>query len=417
MLNCSWLIKVLLAIETFLLILSPKGVKALIGYEGVWFNPQFIFMFLILPLLIVCKAFDFTKLKKIEANIYLSYVFLICGLYFLATLVAISSTPVDVYYPLSESVRQTLNFLLVFLPILYLRQEYTSFLIKFIITLGLFELSFVAYGLLGAFGYTPIPEFLREVVSSQIHNQSWTALGFFPKWGGTFPETQLLSTFILMCYVFTDIVLKSKRVGVRILKLLFIVSIIYLQSKSAIIGLTIYLIFSSGKVYRYIFSPIAIFGAVYFIYRAGSKEFASMLNLSSLESMALQYYSFSERLFHIIKSIEYMSHNIIQLLFGLGPRTYGTILSMEYPGVFGPYSNAISIFNVMSDLGIIGFLVFISFLIFLYKGIGISKLKIAYISVLISYALQAAWGESFIFMFLALLLGYDKIIRIRRYNK
>jgi hypothetical protein len=418
MLNCSWFIKVLLAFEAFLLILSPKGVKALIGYEGVWFNPQFIFMFLILPLLTVCKAFDFTKFKKIEANIYLSYVFLICGLYFLATLTAISSTPVDVYYPLSESVRETLNFLLVFLPILYLRREYTSFLIKFIIVLGLFELSFVAYGLLGAFGYTPIPEFLKEVVSSQIYSQSWTALGFLPKWGGTFPETQLLSTFILMCYVFTDMVLKSKRVGIRILKLLFIVSIIYLQSKSAIIGLIIYLIFgSSSKVYRYIFSPIAVFGAVYFIYRAGSKEFASMLNFSSLESMALQYYSFSERIFHIVKSIEYMSHNIIHLLFGLGPRTYGTIVSMEYPGVFGPYSNAISIFNVMSDLGIIGFLVFTSFLIFLYKGIGISKHKIAYISVLISYALQVAWGESFIFMFLALLLGYDKIIRIRRYNK
>lgn len=139
----------------------------------------------------------------------------------------------------------------------------------------------------------------------------------FPKWGGTFPETQLLSTFILMCYVFTDMVLKSKRVSIRILKLLFIVSIIYLQSKSAIIGLTVYLIFSISKVYRYIFSPIAIFGVVYFIYKAGSKEFASMLNFSSLESMALQYYSFSERLFHIIKSIEYMSHNIIQLLLDL----------------------------------------------------------------------------------------------------
>ena len=112
-----------------------------------------------------------------------------------------------------------------------------------------------------------------------------------------------------------------------------------------------------------------------------------------------------------------MSHNIIQLLFGLGSRTYGTIVSMEYPGVFGPYSNAISIFNVMSDLGIIGFLVFISFLIFLYKSIGIFKHKIAYISVIVSYALQVAWGESFIFMFLALLLGYDKIIRIRGYNK
>jgi hypothetical protein len=106
-----------------------------------------------------------------------------------------------------------------------------------------------------------------------------------------------------------------------------------------------------------------------------------------------------------------MSHNIIQLLFGLGPRAYGTIISMEYPGVFGPYSNAISIFNVMSDLGIIGFIVIISFLFFLYKSIKNSKFKIAYISILISYALQVAWGESFIFMFLALLLSYDEIIR------
>jgi hypothetical protein len=153
---------------------------------------------------------------------------------------------------------------------------------------------------------------------------------------------------------------------------------------------------------------------VYFIYKTGSKEFTVIFNFSSLESMALQYYSFSERIFHIIKSIEYMSQNILQFLFGLGPRTYGTIVSMEYPGVFGLYTNTISIFNIMSDLGIIGFLVFIYFLILLYKSIKTSKLKIAYMSVLISYALQVAWGESFIFMFLALLLSYDKIIR--RYN-
>jgi hypothetical protein len=361
----------------------------------------------------MCKAFDFTKFKKIEANIYLSYVFLICGLYFLATLIAISNTPVNVYYPLGESIRQTLNFLLVFLPILYLRREYTSFLIKFLIILGLFELSFVIYGLLGAFGYIPITEFLKEVVLSQIYNQSWTALGFFPKWGGTFPETQVLSTFILMCYVFTDIFLKSEGIGLRVLKLLFIVSIVYLQSKSSIIGLIIYLIFSNSKskVYRYIFLPLAFFSVVYFIYKTGSKEFTAIFNFSSLESMALQYYSFSERIFHIIKSIEYMSQNILQFLFGLGPRTYGTIVSMEYPGVFGPYANTISIFNIMSDLGIIGFLVFIYFPILLYKSIKTSKLKIAYMSVLISYALQVAWGESFIFMFLALLLSYDKIIR------
>jgi hypothetical protein len=413
MINCSLFIKALLAIETFLLILSPKGIKALIGYEGIWFNPQFVFMLFILPILTICKAFDFTKFKKFETNIYLfGYVFLICSLYFLSTLIAFLYTPVEVYYPLSESIRQTLNFLLVFLPILYLRQEYIIFIIKFLIILGLLELSFVIYGLLGAFGYITIPEYLKEVVLNEISKQSWTALGFFPKWGGTFPETQELSTFILMCYVFTDIFLKSKKSGIRILKSLFIISIIYLQSKSVIIGLVIYLIFSNSKrVYKYIFSPIAVFGAVYFIYKAGSKEFTEISNFSSLESMALQYSSFSERIFHIIKSIEYMSHNIIQLLFGLGPRAYGTIISMEYPGIFEPYSNAISIFNVMSDLGIIGFIVIISFLFFLYKSIKNSKLKMAYISILISYALQVAWGEGFIFMFLALLLSYDETIR------
>jgi hypothetical protein len=217
-----------------------------------------------------------------------------------------------------------------------------------------------------------------------------------------------------MCYVFTDLVLKSRKISIRILKLLFITSIIYLQSKSAIIGLVIYIIFSINKVYKYIFFPIAIFGMIYFIYKAGLNEFAAMLNFNCLESTALQYSSFGERVFHIIKSIKYMSHNILQLLFGLGPRTYGTIISMEYPGFFEPYTNAINIFSVLSDLGILGFLVIIFFLIFLYNNIKNFKLKIAYISILVSYALQVAWGESFIFMFLAVLLSYDRIIR--RYN-
>jgi|GEM_PF-2889678 len=403
MLRCSSFIKVLLAIWAALLILSPKGVKALIGYEGVWFNPQLVFIFFTFPLLAMCRTFDFGKFK---ANDYLiKYIFLICTLYFLSTLISFVYTPVSVYYPLSESIRQTFNFLLVFIPILCLKHEYISFVMKFLIMLGLLELLFVVYGLLGAFGYIPTQQFLKDIVLEAIFNQSWTVIGFLPKWGGTFPETQELSTFILMCYVFTDIVFKSKKNGVRILKLLFIVSIIYLQSKSTIVGLVLYLLFSVNRTYRYSFLPVAVLGVVYFIYKATSQEFVTTFNL---ESLALQYSSFGERLFHIVKSMDYMKDNIIQFFFGLGPRTYGTIVSIEYPSYFNEYSNAISIFNVLSDLGIIGFIVFIFFLILLYKNIKSFKLKIAYISILVSYMLQVAWGESFVYMFLALLLNYDK---------
>uniref|UniRef100_A0A7C4JRJ5 O-antigen ligase domain-containing protein n=1 Tax=Thermodesulfobacterium geofontis TaxID=1295609 RepID=A0A7C4JRJ5_9BACT len=406
----STLVKGLLIIESFLIILSPKGIKALIGYEGVYPNFHFIFMVFSLPVLLYCGAFDLKDLKSYL--ILLLNILLICSIYLLSTLLALIYTSVDPYFPISESIRQTLNYLLIFFPFLFLKYPYQTFIFKILVFLGVFEVLFVIYGILGFKNLFRMPEYLRQVIQEKILNQSWTIFGFIPKWGGTFPETQVLSTFLLMCFILLEIIkIKNWSIITKLLKLLFIVALLFLQSKSAILALIFYCVFKNMTlknfykiiiVFPFLFLVISFYPLVIF-----RKE---ILN-QNLEALALQYSSFGERLFHIIKSVEFMSENIAQILFGLGPRVYGSLISQEYPGYFNEYTNAISVFNVLADIGFVGFIVFFIFLFLIFLKLKNFKLKIAYASILLSYLPQMAWGESFIFLFLAGLVNYDRYKR------
>jgi len=43
--SSTFFIKILLITEIILILLSPKALKILIGYEGIYPNPQFLFFF------------------------------------------------------------------------------------------------------------------------------------------------------------------------------------------------------------------------------------------------------------------------------------------------------------------------------------------------------------------------------------
>jgi len=407
----SSMVKFLLAIELFFISLIPKAIKTLIGYEGVYINPHFILMIFILPFFLYAKIFDFSNLKKFQ-DIFL-LILLIIFFYFLSTLIVMCIGYVDFYYPLSESLRQFLNYCVIFFPFLFIKSKYVVFALKFLVFFGFLNLCFLIYGIFSVFNIIKGPDYLTEIIKESIYAQSWTYFGFIPKFGGFFAESQMLSTFFLICYISLDLL--EHKIGKRkvfsIYKLIFGISIIFLLSKSTIPAFLFYLMFKRGGKKFFIkkeFFLIFILLITFYPMVALKQEMLEIFKNKNLEEIALQYSSLGERLFHIIKVFEYMSENIIQLFFGLGPRSYGTLVSLEYPGFFNKYTNPISVFNVFADIGFIGFIVFSSFLFMILLKIKNSYIRIAYVSLLLAYLPQMAWGESIIYFYIAILMNCDR---------
>jgi len=410
----STIIKILLTFELIFIILSPKGFKGLTGYEGTYPNFQFLYMMLLLPFLLYHKILNFDTFQRYHSLFFLLYIQII--LYFFSSIITILSTSIiKPSYLLSESARQSLNYILIFMPFLFIKKNYLIFALKTLIVLGLFEIFFVVYGILGTFNILPISTALKEIAENQIFAQSWTSIGFIPKWGGTFDETQILSTFFLICFIISDLLekLTGKEKNIRISKILFSISIIYCFSKSTIPAFLFYLLFKnlkSNNLSRYIlFTPFIILIIFFFPLLVSKEEISQIGEYQNLSELGQSYSSIGERLFHINNIFAFMSQDIVKCLFGLGPRAYGTLVSLKYPGSFNPNTNSISAFTVFSDIGFIGFGVFLFFLFVIYKKFKTKTLKIAYLSILIACLPQISWGIGVIILIIALLLNYDTI--------
>jgi len=417
--SSTFFIKILLITEIILILLSPKALKILIGYEGIYPNPQFLFFLLIAPLLLYFNVFDFSSLRKFYD--ILLVIMLIVSIYFLSAFISLINLYVDPYYPISESFRQFLNYFIIFFIFLFLRSEYLIFSLKFIVFYGLFNFLFVVYGILVYFQILEAPNFLSDTIIKSINNQSWTAFGFIPKWGGFFPETQILSTYYLICYISIDLL--ETKIGKRkvytLYKYLFGMLILLLMSKSTTPAFLFYLFFKKLNISsfkrRFVYFLLTLAIIISYIIITIENEIYSLFD-NSLEELALKYSSIGERIFHIVKSFEYMSDNIIGFFFGLGPRTYGSLVSSEYPQYFNEYTNAISVFNILSDIGIVGFSSFLLFLYIVFMKIKDNVLKVSYIAVLLAYTPQVAWGDSFIYLFLSFLINYSYSFKFTNYE-
>jgi len=385
----------------------------LTGYEGIYPNPQFFFMLFILPILLYARVFDFSRLKKYYLIFFL--IFIIIIFYFFSSLIAVNTTSVEPINPLKESVRQSLNYLVLFFPFLFLKKDYLISSLKTLIVLGLFEIVFIIYGILGVFNIFPIANGLKKIISDQIYSQSWTIFGFIPKWAGTFEETQILSTFFLICFIVTDLLenIKGKNKFLKLIKILFGISIIYCFSKATVPAFLFYLIFrklNNRNLYKYLLlTPLIILIVFFYPWLGMEKEIFQIINYQNLEELGLSHSSLGERLFHIINVLNFMSESFTKIFFGIGPRTYGTIISLKYPEVFNSNANCISVFTVLSDIGFLGFMVFLFFLFIIFKKIKSTKIKIAYLSLLIAYLPQISWGVSVVILGISVLLNYDSL--------
>lgn len=413
----SNLIKLLLVVEILLIIVHPLQFKKITGYSGLYFNPQFLFLFLIAPLLLYTRALEPSKLVKYKQIILL--ILLMWFLYFFSSMLALIFTDVNPAFPLSESIVTMFNYIIL-LSFASLKEDYAVFILKCLVILGFFEFLFVYYGILGFLGVVPLSETLRSVVFEDIMRQSWTAVGFIPKWGGTFMETQMLSTLYFLCYMSVDLISLykeeyNKSKFYKLLKFLFAFGIVYNMSKSTLPVLILYIMITKfWKKLKLFLVPFAFLIVSVVIFSLSREEIIEIIkNPKNIEELALNYSSFGERIFHIMKTFEFMSDNLLQFFFGLGPRVYGTLISKEYPDVFGEYSNAISAFNIFQNIGLIGFLTFMLLLLAIYSKLRTRLGKISFLVLLLAIMPQVAWAPTFIYFFIGLLMNYDNYLNLK----
>lgn len=387
--------------------ISPKAFKILTGFEGVYPNPHLFLAIIYIPLFVVL---GFAKINNHTIN-SIFFGLLLSLIYWLSAFLTYVSHYSDINSIL-QSIRYTLTYLFLIPLFFSIKSKYIYVIVKLFILNALIYIPIFLYGLGVFFNLIPsINDNLKRLIYEDILSMSWTALGFIPKWRVVFEETQVMATFYLISAIL------AYKVNMKVYFLIFSIFSVYLFSKSALIGLFLYLSYIfiykrlKARVSKLFVIYTAIVVSILSLYKFYSIEKQLFTNIyeAGIENAA----SFGERIFHIYQTFLFMSENIYTFFIGLGPRVYGSLVSQLYPWRFNIDSNAISFFTVFQDIGIIGFgstIIYIYYV--LWRKIKDTDIRIGFIAVLVAYMLQVSWGHSVI------LIGLTLLVRIswRKYE-
>lgn len=391
--------KVSIFILLVLSTISPKTFKMFTEIEKVYPNPHLILAIFYIPLFIFL---NFAKVNKCGVN---SIVFglLVSLFYWLSTFFAIIFLHADIH-SIFQSIRFTLSYLLLIPLFFFIKDKYTDIAINYYLLNALIYIPIFLYGLGVFFDVVPsINESFRSLINKDILSQSWTILGFLPKWRVVFEETQVMATFYLISAIL------AYKINKKLYFYLFSIFSAYLFSKSALIGLLLFMFYVffykklGSKVNKTLFMYIFLVIATLIICRFYSAERQTFTDVyeAGVEHAA----SFGERFFHIYQTFLFMSDHIYTFFIGLGPRIYGLLVSQIFPWRFNEYSNAISFFTVFQDIGFLGFILTLIYIYYiLWKPIKDKDSKIGFLAILISYLPQVSWGHSIILIGLTLLV-------------
>jgi len=413
----SSIVKFILFAEIFISTVSPKAFKILTGYQGVYPNPNLIILPMLIFLLYNLGAFNKYTIFKNYKQLFLILLSL-SALYFISSFFAILLIDLDnSYNPILQSLRMTFVYVFLVPLFLLLKEEYVWFSIKSLIFIAIIHFLFFLHGLLAFFNVFPISDEFLEIVKKDILGQSWTMIGFIPKWRGLFEETQLFATFNFISS-FLSFQL-YKKYGYKLyfmLSILFFLFSVYLFSKGTILSILIFFGFIFFKkfrikplLFRYIITfTIFISIGFTFFHTAISLEKEQFSNIyeAGVESAA----SFGERIYHVVKTLEINTEKVYSIFIGIGPRTYGSILYKEFPWRFNPDSNAISFFTVFQDIGIVGFILTLIVIFLLINNSKIMKIRVFFISILIGYSLQMSWGHPIMLIIFVLLSKLGRLV-------
>lgn len=412
------IVKVLIFLIILLSSISPKGFKMLTNYEGIYPNPHFFLILFALPIFYQYKIFS---IKKCGLKKHRTLVFTLLGIsltYILSLFLSIlnSNYTFPIINPLVQTIRMLLSYLVLVPFFLFLRRDLLIYSAKVIVVIAFIHFLFFLYGLLSFYNIVPSNQILLEAMTRDILGYSWTILGYLPKWRGLFEETQIFATFNLsvsyLSYKFYTI--SNRKIWI-ILSAIFFLFSIYLISKAVILSLVILLVYFLTNKFKV--KPKFI-KTIFFIFISLLSSFITIAVFLKYEfSMYTSIYeagvehsaSFGERIFHIIETFNIMINNYYSFIFGLGPRVYGYIISQKYPDRFTEYSNAVSFFTVFQEVGLLGGVLTIVFIILLLKNISNYTDKIIFLSIFLAYSMQLSFGHSIMLIIFVVITRIQKI--------
>ncbi len=392
--------------------------KGFTGYEGVWFNPQFIFLFVLFFWAVYLNKLSLSKNFKKQIALSLLFILVYLG----STCNNLVRTG-EYDYSIRETLRITFSILLMWM-FASLKDPQIVGALKSIVCVSVIEIVLGIYGILGVINLAPISDKLNEIASEQVLH-SWTTIFDFniliPKWGVTYPESQTLALFFLISYFSLDLlqsaVTRSWNKILKIYKLVLVIIIIYLASKSVSIALIIYIFSNFITKVRDHTKPLifAISFAVIILLLFVILSF-NVLSITSEGVYAGDMSSLGERLFHVTSIISFINENPTSFLLGLGPRMYGEYISRIYPSIFTVDTNSMTIFTILSDVGIIGFMAGIAMFFAIGSNLT-SKLRKMFLCLIIADFTQPDWAIAILFVAIGILIAINKRGSIWQLNK
>ncbi|MDI3311922.1 MAG: hypothetical protein QJR05_10930 [Thermoanaerobacterium sp.] len=331
--------------------------------------------------------------------------------------------------------------------------DYPQVIVKVLKYLFVLSAGVVVFILIGIFGYITKLNILpfQEIIERQIIFQSWVRILnftiFFPKFGGVFPETQALGFFLLMAYISYTVLKKYGITFNKILdfygKLLPIFSILTF-SKTVIPAVGIFLIWNNYEnrksIKNKVVASLLFFISFYFLlvnpYALSVKEYVVYgTRIDLAEKMdtikeglvddgetvydeksedtteSIRADSLGERTFHVVTFFNYAANNILSFFVGMGPYNYGNYIHSINPDLFNRYTNAVSIFTIFIESGLLGFSIYL--LLWGYMIIKSKSFltKCALFSLLIGNVGQPNWSMDILLICVIMIYSLDKYRR------
>ena len=354
---------------------------------------------------------DFTVNKQTEK------VFMVLMLtpffYFVSSILHLTSF--DNLTSLKETIRVLLVFLFGYVFLLFIRKDFRNYtfihtVLKVFFYINCFLLLLAYLHSLGIVS-TPLETklyFTNEDIKNYSYYQIWGVDIIFEKFSGFFAETQEFSLFVFGFYVFSDQMNRRKLHLSSEKHLLFLqIFIFFMLSKIVLLGYFFYKFFTMRinkvlKLTLVVIEVILLVGLIYFEFELISRS--SNFNFIPAGSLG-------ERYFHLLIILEHFQNNIFDLLIGLSPRQYGLLLITEYNALAQSFStnlnfnidtNAMSIFKVLADIGVVGFLFYLSSFAILVLNSG-KEVRILLVSFFIANSFIPN-NISYIFIFFMTLL-------------
>lgn len=375
-LNVQYALRVFVAfIVIFGSTVSPKTMKVLEITSNIYLLNAFVIVALLIFLLLYAQH------GKILIPQPMSLFLIFPVMYFISLVVNGMIAEID-YLSFQTSARYALTMLVALSMVSMLMYRFisvASFLScrKAVIFINL---TLLGLYLLHYYGRISVEAFNLLYKEPPIHYVSYGMNYFsFVAIPGLFTDTPDFALYVFMFYVLQEILSDKGFVPRASLsfRVLLQAVIIFLWSKGVIVGFLLYKYITvpikQRAIARILMLPVAVFLAYNFF----------TVDLNDVIFHGKRIGSVGERLFHVEETIRFYRDNPARSLLGFGPRMYGHYLGMTNYDVERDI-NAMSIFSILADTGLLGFLFYLAINSLAYGYLRVKEIRQAFLAIFVA---------------------------------